>query len=231
MNIEVEASRSETISPQPRLHDSVELEEEDSPGPVQDQPPSDEAIKQGDAEEYASISSGEEAGTGGAGVLRGTAAVSREALSRVSRRQATPLSMTSLQLSVPASSPVLGHARDLDRWGAEACYGWAEDSSLMGLGYEYAHTRIMPMSSPSCLRPGSRFLGTQQSERQRYDVQVEIKHVDMRESFLCGYLRIQGVSEITFPLRTWTRSCALDLPSWTAIDGCMVAKKPSQCYR
>jgi hypothetical protein len=30
------------------------------------------------------------------------------------------------------------------------------------------------------------------SERQVYDVQVEIKHVDMRESFLCGYLRIQG---------------------------------------
>jgi glucose-induced degradation protein 4 len=26
-----------------------------------------------------------------------------------------------------------------------------------------------------------------------YDVQVEIKHVDLRESFLCGYLRIQGV--------------------------------------
>lgn len=30
------------------------------------------------------------------------------------------------------------------------------------------------------------------SERQVYEVQVEIKHVDMRESFLCGYLRIQG---------------------------------------
>lgn len=25
-----------------------------------------------------------------------------------------------------------------------------------------------------------------------YDVQVEIKHVDLKESFLCGYLRIQG---------------------------------------
>ena len=27
-----------------------------------------------------------------------------------------------------------------------------------------------------------------------YEVQVEIKHVDMRESFLCGYLRIKGDS-------------------------------------
>ncbi|RQM05128.1 hypothetical protein DH86_00003561, partial [Scytalidium sp. 3C] len=51
-------------------------------------------------------------------------------------------------------------------------------------------------SSPSCfMRAGSRFHGTQQSERQVYDVQVEIKYVDMRESFLCGYLRIQGLTE------------------------------------
>ncbi|KZF26383.1 hypothetical protein L228DRAFT_207002, partial [Xylona heveae TC161] len=45
------------------------------------------------------------------------------------------------------------------------------------------------------LRPGSKFHGSQQSDRQRYDVQVEIKHVDMNESFLCGYLRIQGLTE------------------------------------
>lgn len=50
----------------------------------------------------------------------------------------------------------------------------------------------MPSSPSSFLRAGSKFHGTQQSERQVYDVQVEIKHVDMRESFLCGYLRIQG---------------------------------------
>jgi hypothetical protein len=49
-----------------------------------------------------------------------------------------------------------------------------------------------PILASSHLRPGSRFHGTQQSERQVYDVQVEIKHVDLRESFLCGYLRIQG---------------------------------------
>jgi hypothetical protein len=54
-------------------------------------------------------------------------------------------------------------------------------------------------SSPALLRAGSRFHGTQQSERQVYDVQVEIKHVDMRESFLCGYLRIQG-NALCYPL-------------------------------
>ena len=52
--------------------------------------------------------------------------------------------------------------------------------------------KSIPLCPSSYLRPGSKFRGTQQSERQVYDVQVEIKHVDMRESFLCGYLRIQG---------------------------------------
>ena len=70
---------------------------------------------------------------------------------------------------------------------------WMEDSGLAGMGYEYSNTRVIPILPSSYLRPGSRFTGTQQSERQRYDVQVEIKNVDLRESFLCGYLRIQGL--------------------------------------
>ncbi|EHK44829.1 hypothetical protein TRIATDRAFT_128208 [Trichoderma atroviride IMI 206040] len=57
------------------------------------------------------------------------------------------------------------------------------------------YIRNIPVSASSFLRPGSKFRGTQQSERQVYDVQVEIKHVDLRESFLCGYLRIQGLTE------------------------------------
>ncbi|KAH8177757.1 vacuolar import and degradation protein [Sarocladium implicatum] len=65
-------------------------------------------------------------------------------------------------------------------------------SSPMGSGY--SSSRVIPISPSSFLRPGSKFHGTQQSERQVYDVQVEIKHVDMRESFLCGYLRIQGLT-------------------------------------
>jgi len=69
---------------------------------------------------------------------------------------------------------------------------WGAHTSMLGMGYEYADPRVIPISPSTYLRPGSRFHGTQQSERQRYDVQVEIKHVDLRESFLCGYLRIQG---------------------------------------
>lgn len=32
------------------------------------------------------------------------------------------------------------------------------------------------------------------SDKQVYNVDVEIKHVDIAESYLCGYLRIQGQS-------------------------------------
>ncbi|KAF2034821.1 hypothetical protein EK21DRAFT_107451 [Setomelanomma holmii] len=55
--------------------------------------------------------------------------------------------------------------------------------------------RFLPNSSSSLLRPGSRFKGSQTSDRQQYEVEVEVKHVDMRESFMCGYLRIKGLTE------------------------------------
>lgn len=61
-------------------------------------------------------------------------------------------------------------------------------------------TQFLPNSSSSLLRPGSRFKGSQTSDRQQYEVDVEIKHVDMRESFMCGYLRIQGVHALS---RCW----------------------------
>lgn len=90
-------------------------------------------------------------------------------------------------------SPVVGDVQEVDVW-APAGSGprWVEDSGLVGLGLEYSHMRVITSAPSLYLQPGSRFVGTQQSERQRYDVEVEIKHVDMRESFMCGYLKIQG---------------------------------------
>ncbi|KAF6830276.1 vesicle-mediated transporter vid24 [Colletotrichum plurivorum] len=72
---------------------------------------------------------------------------------------------------------------------------WEEELMTPSMGSDYSNMRIIPTSPSSFLRPGSKFHGTQQSERQVYQVQVEIKHVDLRESFLCGYLRIQGLTE------------------------------------
>ena len=51
---------------------------------------------------------------------------------------------------------------------------------------------MTPNWTSSFFRAGSRFKGTQQSDRQTYNVEVEIKSVDMAESKLCGYLRIEG---------------------------------------
>ncbi|KKA27170.1 hypothetical protein TD95_004300 [Thielaviopsis punctulata] len=49
--------------------------------------------------------------------------------------------------------------------------------------------------SPSCfLRAGSKYRGTQRAERQVYEVNVDIKHVDMNDSYMCGYLKIQGLT-------------------------------------
>ncbi|EON97562.1 putative vacuolar import and degradation protein [Phaeoacremonium minimum UCRPA7] len=56
------------------------------------------------------------------------------------------------------------------------------DYSPVG-GQEYRWEEDMPM------------VGYDTSNLRVYDVQVEIKHVDLRESFLCGYLRIQGLTE------------------------------------
>ncbi|KAJ5481582.1 hypothetical protein N7475_000394 [Penicillium sp. IBT 31633x] len=62
------------------------------------------------------------------------------------------------------------------------------------LNWEFSNVRLLP-NHTSFLRSGSKFAGTQQSDRQVYNVDVEIKHVDMAESYLCGYLRIQGLTE------------------------------------
>ncbi|KAI4170471.1 MAG: hypothetical protein LQ343_004974 [Gyalolechia ehrenbergii] len=52
--------------------------------------------------------------------------------------------------------------------------------------------RMIPTLTSSFLRPFSRFRGQQQSDKQVYQVEVELKYVDMAESTLCGFLKIEG---------------------------------------
>ncbi|CRG85024.1 vesicle-mediated transport protein Vid24 [Talaromyces islandicus] len=68
----------------------------------------------------------------------------------------------------------------------------SSSSSSSSFNYDFSNVRLLPNYTSSFLRSGSRFEGTQQSDSQVYHVDVEIKHVDMAESYLCGYLRIQG---------------------------------------
>lgn len=60
--------------------------------------------------------------------------------------------------------------------------------------------KMIPNHTSSYLRAGSKFKGTQQSDRQNYNVEVEIKNVDMAESELCGYLRIEGTTYVHLSL-------------------------------
>ncbi|KAI5121655.1 hypothetical protein M0805_002731 [Coniferiporia weirii] len=46
-----------------------------------------------------------------------------------------------------------------------------------------------------CLYPGATFKGSQKSGRNSYDVNVTIVDVDFASSYLCGYLRIRGLTE------------------------------------
>ncbi|EED24158.1 vesicle-mediated transport protein Vid24, putative [Talaromyces stipitatus ATCC 10500] len=71
----------------------------------------------------------------------------------------------------------------------------SSSSTSSSLSHEFSNVRLVPNHTCSFLRAGSRFEGTQESDHQVYNVHVEIKHVDMAESYLCGYLRIQGLTE------------------------------------
>jgi len=45
------------------------------------------------------------------------------------------------------------------------------------------------------LLPGAQFLGVQQSGRATYEVEVQIQNVDLDKAFLCGYLKISGLTD------------------------------------
>ncbi|KAF2739923.1 hypothetical protein EJ04DRAFT_540409 [Polyplosphaeria fusca] len=75
---------------------------------------------------------------------------------------------------------------------APAPAAWQQPNVLMS---PFPSHRFFPSTSSSLLRPGSRFKGNQTSDRQQYEVEVEVKHVDIRESYMCGYLRIKGLTE------------------------------------
>lgn len=195
-----EPSRSTTpMSPPTQSSESQDHDRTESERTVSTPTDTDDVQKPTDTDEEMSVgdvvggSSGVDAAGGGGAPVGGSAPVQdgvsprrtvrRPAASGSSRRRPVPDSASAARIEVD------------QRDGSELTMPgplWMDDTGLLGMGYELADPRVIPISPPSYLRPGVRFHGTQQSERQRYDVQVEIKHVDLRESFLCGYLRIQG---------------------------------------
>lgn len=52
-----------------------------------------------------------------------------------------------------------------------------------------------PGVATSLLYSGSQFRGYQKSKGNAYEVEVAVQHVSMEESYLCGYLKIKGLTE------------------------------------
>ncbi|KAL9100945.1 MAG: hypothetical protein Q9163_003744 [Psora crenata] len=69
--------------------------------------------------------------------------------------------------------------------------------------YGIGSMRLIQPHSSCKLRAGSKYRGTQTSDQQRYNVDVDIKSVDMTESFLCGYLKIEGLTPEHATLTTY----------------------------
>ncbi|KAL8931774.1 MAG: hypothetical protein Q9211_006740 [Gyalolechia sp. 1 TL-2023] len=67
-----------------------------------------------------------------------------------------------------------------------------ESAGLPAASDIHGLSRMIPTLTSSFLRPFSRFRGQQQSDKQVYQVEVELKYVDMAESNLCGFLKIEG---------------------------------------
>lgn len=53
----------------------------------------------------------------------------------------------------------------------------------------------------SLLYSGSKFHGSQKSKGSCYEVEVVLQHVDLENSYLCGYLKIKGLTE-EYPMLT-----------------------------
>ncbi|KAK3831786.1 MAG: vacuolar import and degradation protein-domain-containing protein [Linnemannia elongata] len=71
------------------------------------------------------------------------------------------------------------------------------DTSLLSeSSSSLSSTASTSTSSPLCchLYPESKFEGKQQSGTNSYDVVVDIKHVNLNDSTLCGYLHIKGLT-------------------------------------
>uniref|UniRef100_A0A8C5QR70 Developmentally regulated GTP binding protein 2 n=1 Tax=Leptobrachium leishanense TaxID=445787 RepID=A0A8C5QR70_9ANUR len=52
-----------------------------------------------------------------------------------------------------------------------------------------------PGVATTLLYSGSKFRGHQKSKGNSYDVEVVLQHVDMENAYLCGYLKIKGLTE------------------------------------
>uniref|UniRef100_A0A3P9NFI2 GID complex subunit 4 homolog n=1 Tax=Poecilia reticulata TaxID=8081 RepID=A0A3P9NFI2_POERE len=58
-----------------------------------------------------------------------------------------------------------------------------------------------PGVATSLLYSGAQYRGYQRSKGNSYDVEVVLQHVTMDDSYLCGYLKIKGLTEVSYVSR------------------------------
>lgn len=92
----------------------------------------------------------------------------------------------------------------------EAAGNAGEDSSELGdvasKSYQDYHSTYLPRAEPRTLpllRPGMVYKGTQRAGEASHRVVVTVKHVDMRESYICGFLKILKLTSQIHALTTF----------------------------
>ncbi|KAG8897789.1 hypothetical protein FRB99_007918 [Tulasnella sp. 403] len=131
---------------------------------------------------------------------------SRSDVSDASSRPSLSSSPTESIFSSPPSSPFLDdqHHRPSDHLRSNSFSRPSPSSSSFPVSYTSFTlpdpcadiTRLSRTSRGNhCLYPGASFSGTQKSGRNNYEVSITIIDVDFATSFLCGYLRINGLTD------------------------------------
>ncbi|KAJ9609421.1 hypothetical protein H2200_005748 [Cladophialophora chaetospira] len=67
-------------------------------------------------------------------------------------------------------------------------------SNTEAKNWDFSHRRLRPQYPSATFQPYSKFKGTQQSDRQIYNVEVTILTVDIEQSSMSGYLQICGLT-------------------------------------
>lgn len=93
----------------------------------------------------------------------------------------------------PAEAPVTGSCGTGDKHGIPSVdqeLDWASDLKE----WDFSHRRLRPQYPSATFQPYSKFTGTQQSDRQIYNVEVTILTVDIEQCSMSGYLQICGLT-------------------------------------
>ncbi|XP_053847834.1 LOW QUALITY PROTEIN: glucose-induced degradation protein 4 homolog [Vidua macroura] len=95
----------------------------------------------------------------------------------------------------PPEMPVRSERRRAGGAGGSASSSPATGAAASSLVPPPPINTAQPGVATSLLYSGAKFRGQQRSKGNAYEVEVVMQHVDMENSYLCGYLKIKGLTE------------------------------------